>query len=116
MVVEGTWDLSLSTPVGRIKAVVILHRVDGVLTGTAEGAGQEVPLREVTVDGDRVTWKQAVTRPLRLNLVFDVTVDGDALHGVSGAGRLPSSRVTGVRRGASVSPAADAPAGTAGSA
>lgn len=37
MSVEGTWDLSIATPVGRIKAVVTLHRVDGVLTGTAEG-------------------------------------------------------------------------------
>ncbi|GAA2552370.1 hypothetical protein ABWI13_29390 [Streptomyces koyangensis] len=113
MSVEGTWDLSISTPVGRIKAVVTLRRVAGVLTGTAEGAGQEVALREVTVHGDRVAWKQAVTRPLRLNLAFDVTVDGDALHGVSRAGRLPSSQVTGVRRTAPVSPAADAPAGTA---
>ncbi|MEU1382202.1 hypothetical protein [Streptomyces albidoflavus] len=116
MSVEGTWDLSIATPVGRIKAVVTLRRVDGVLTGTAEGAGQEVVLSEVVADGDRVTWKQAVTRPLRLNLAFDVTVDGDALHGVSRAGRLPSSRVTGVRRGAPVSPAADGPAGTAGTA
>ncbi len=73
-------------------------------------------LREVTAEGDRVTWKQAVTRPLRLNLAFDVTVDGDALHGVSRAGRLPSSRVTGVRRTTPVTPAADAPAGTAGTA
>ncbi|OWA06761.1 hypothetical protein B9W68_20225 [Streptomyces sp. CS227] len=116
MSVEGTWDLSIATPVGRIEAVVTLNRVDGSLTGTAEGAGQEVALREVAAEGDRVTWKQAVTRPLRLNLAFDVTVDGDALHGVSRAGRLPSSRVTGVRRTTPVTPAADAPAGTAGTA
>ncbi|MFI1310929.1 hypothetical protein ACH4TS_12280 [Streptomyces albidoflavus] len=116
MSVEGTWDLSIATPVGRIKAVVTLNRVDGVLTGTVEGAGQEVALREVTAEGDRVTWKQAVTRPLRLNLAFDVTVDGDALHGVSRAGRLPSSQVRGVRRATPVTPAADAPAGTAGTA
>ncbi len=43
MSVEGTWDLSIATPVGRIKAVVTLNRVDGVLTGTVEGAGQEMP-------------------------------------------------------------------------
>ncbi|MEW2318492.1 hypothetical protein [Streptomyces bauhiniae] len=98
MPVTGTWHLSVSTPVGRIEAVVELHERDGLLTGVARGAGEEVPLSDVTLDGDRLTWKQAVTRPLRLNLAFDVTVDGDTLRGTSRAGRLPSSKVTGERR------------------
>ncbi|MER8029316.1 hypothetical protein ABTZ78_10175 [Streptomyces bauhiniae] len=98
MSVAGTWHLSVSTPVGRIKAVVDLHERDGLLTGVARGADEEVPLHDVTLDGDRLTWKQAVTQPLRLNLAFDVTVDGDTLRGTSRAGRLPSSKVTGERR------------------
>ncbi|MFD4543854.1 hypothetical protein [Streptomyces bauhiniae] len=98
MSVAGTWHLSVFTPVGRIKAVVDLHEWDGLLTGVARGAGEEVPLRDVTLDGDRLTWKQAVTQPLRLNLAFDVRVDGDTLRGTSRAGRLPSSKVTGERR------------------
>lgn len=68
------------------------------MTGTAHGAGEEVPLHEVTLDGDRPTWKQAVTKPLRLNLAFDATVEGNTLKGTSTAGRLPSSKVTGERR------------------
>jgi hypothetical protein len=35
---------------------------------------------------------------MRLNLEFDVVVDGDRLTGQSKAGRLPRSAVTGVRR------------------
>ncbi|WP_416960018.1 hypothetical protein [Streptomyces sp. Agncl-13] len=70
----------------------------GEFTGVAHGAGEEVPLQDVVVDGDRVTWKQAVTKPLRLNLTFAVTVEGDALTGMSRAGRLPASKVTGRRR------------------
>ncbi|MDX3430389.1 MULTISPECIES: hypothetical protein [unclassified Streptomyces] len=98
MPVEGIWDLSVSTPIGTIKAVVELRREDGLLIGAAHGAGEEVPLREVLLDGDRLTWKQAVTRPMRLNLAFDVTVAGDTLAGTSRAGRLPASEVTGLRR------------------
>ncbi|PJE94501.1 hypothetical protein CUT44_30280 [Streptomyces carminius] len=98
MPVEGTWDLSIATPVGRIRAVVELLRRDGALTGTAHGAGEEVPLDDVVLDGDRLTWKQAVTRPLRLNLAFAVTVTGDTLTGAARAGRLPASQVTGRRR------------------
>jgi hypothetical protein len=99
MTVEGTWDLSISTPIGTIAAVVELHREDGTLTGIAHGAGEEVPLRDLELSGnDRLTWKQAATRPMRLNLTFAVTVDGDTLTGTSRAGRLPASKVTGSRR------------------
>ncbi|MFF1916246.1 hypothetical protein ACFVYE_32585 [Streptomyces sp. NPDC058239] len=98
MSVEGTWDLSISTPIGEIKAVVELLCQGGVLTGVAHGAGEEVPLSDVTLDGDRLTWRQAVTKPMRLNLTFAVTVAGNTLTGTSKAGRLPASKVTGHRR------------------
>ncbi|MFC4111564.1 hypothetical protein [Nonomuraea zeae] len=98
MSVEGTWDLSMSTPIGRIKAVAEFRRENGALIGTARGAGEEVPLDNVALDGDRLTWKQAITKPMRLNLDFAVTIDGDTLAGISRAGRLPASKVTGERR------------------
>ncbi|AZS83937.1 hypothetical protein ACIQKE_01795 [Streptomyces griseoviridis] len=100
MAAEGVWDLSISTPIGTIEAVVEFARPrqDGVLTGTARGAAESVPLSDITLEGDRLTWKQAVTKPLRLNLAFAVTLDGDTLTGTSKAGRLPASKVTGRRR------------------
>ncbi|MET8517646.1 hypothetical protein [Streptomyces sp. NPDC005077] len=98
MSVEGTGDLSISTPIGTIEAVVELRRQHSVLTGVAHGAGEEVPLAEAALDGHRLTWRQAVTQPVRLNLAFAVTVDGDTLIGTSKAGRLPASKVTGRRR------------------
>ncbi|SEE08633.1 hypothetical protein SAMN04490357_6863 [Streptomyces misionensis] len=97
---EGTWDLTIATPVGRIEAVARFRYDDGVLSGTAHGAGQDVPLTDLVSDGDRLTWRQSVTKPLRLNLTFAVTVTGDTLSGTSRAGRLPASQVTGVRRAA----------------
>ncbi|MEU5582702.1 hypothetical protein ABZ791_28290 [Streptomyces huasconensis] len=98
MSVEGSWDLSISTPIGRIKAVTEFRRKDGVLVGTAHAAGEEVPLSDVVLDVNRLTWRQATTKPMRLNLTFAVTIDGDTLTGVSKAGRLPASKVTGERR------------------
>jgi hypothetical protein len=98
MSVEGTWNLSISTPVGKMKVLLDLRQQNGTLTGTAHGADEEVPLSDIVVDGDRLTWKQAVTKPMRLNLAFDVTVNGDTLEGTSKAGRLPAAKVTGERR------------------
>lgn len=45
-----------------------------------------------------MTWQQRITKPMRLNLTFDVLLDGDTMTGTSKAGRLPSSGVTGRRR------------------
>lgn len=98
MSIEGVWDLTIATPVGRIKPVVELRREGAEFTGIAHGTGEEVPLSDVVVDGDRITWEQAVTKPLRLNLTFTVTVEGDTLTGTSKAGRLPASKVAGRRR------------------
>ncbi|MFD7017712.1 hypothetical protein [Streptomyces sp. NPDC059928] len=98
MSVEGTWDLSVATPIGKIEATVELLRRDGVLTGVALGASEEVALSDVALDGDRLTWQQSITKPIRLNPAFAVTVTSDTLTGTSRAGRLPASKVTGKRR------------------
>ncbi|MBF6162058.1 hypothetical protein IU421_28215 [Nocardia cyriacigeorgica] len=98
MSVAGTWNLSISTPIGRIRAVLELREQHGILTGVAHGAGEDVPLVDISRNGDRLTWRQAITKPMRLNLAFDVTVDGDTLRGTSKAGRLPASKVVGERQ------------------
>jgi hypothetical protein len=68
------------------------------LTRSATGNGETVELRDITVAAQRVTWKQSVTKPMPLNLEFDVEVHGDRLTGHSRAGRPPRAAVSGVRR------------------
>ena len=98
----GTWDVRLKTPIGSIDVVYTFTDVGG-LTGSAATGAEVVPLHDIDVrpepGGERVTWRQSVTRPMRLNLAFDVLVSGTELNGHSRAGRLPRSNVTGVRRG-----------------
>jgi hypothetical protein len=94
----GTWDVDLKTPIGMLSAVYVFTDADGVLAGTASTKSETVPLAAIVCDGPRVTWRQSVTRPMRLNLDFDVVVDGQTLTGHSRAGRLPRTMVTGTRR------------------
>jgi hypothetical protein len=98
MSVAGDWDVTIKTPIGSLAVVYTFTEHDGVLAGTATANDEEVPLQGIAVDGQRITWRQSVTRPMRLNLDFDVTVDGDLLAGHSRAGRLPRSAVAGIRR------------------
>ena len=98
MNILGEWDVTIKTPIGSLAVAYAFTDDDGAVAGTATGKGETVPLRDVTVAGQRVTWRQSVTKPMRLNLDFDVVVDGDHMTGFSKAGRLPRSTVTGVRR------------------
>ncbi len=99
--IAGTWLLRMKTPIGTIEADYNFEEENGVIRGSASGSGETVPLTDVAVHdsptGQRVTWRQSITKPLRLNLDYDVTVEGDALSGESRAGRLPRTRVTGER-------------------
>ena len=97
MSILGDWDVTIKTPIGSL-AVVYAFADDGDITGTATARDETVQLRDIVVAGQRVAWRQSVTKPMRLNLEFDVMVDGDRLTGHSKAGRLPRSVVTGVRR------------------
>lgn len=94
----GEWDVAIKTPIGSLQVLYTFTNDSGILAGTAAGKGETVALRDVTVAAQRVTWRQSVTKPMRLNLEFDVVVDGDRLTGHSKAGRLPRSAVTGARR------------------
>ncbi|GHJ43572.1 hypothetical protein Cs7R123_09140 [Catellatospora sp. TT07R-123] len=99
--VEGSWELSIQTPLGRQHAVLTLTRQGPHLSGVIRDVrhGEQVDLTGLRQDGARLTWAQSITKPMRLNLAFDVTVDGDTMTGQAKAGRLPSSAVTGRRAG-----------------
>jgi len=98
MSILGDWDVAIKTPIGTLAVAYSFSEQGGTLVGTAVARGETVPLRDIVVDRQQVTWRQSVTKPMRLNLDFDVVVDGDRLTGHSKAGRLPRSAVTGVRR------------------
>ncbi len=104
MSVAGSWNITIVTPIGKQSAVLELTESDGVIAGIAKGGAESTPLIDPVLDGDRLTWAQSITKPMRLNLTFDVTVDGDTLTGTSKAGRLPTSKVTGRRVTGAVSP------------
>lgn len=100
--IDGTWDLTLKTPIGALAIIYTFNRTDGAITGIGQHKGETVPLTDITCadngNEQQVTWRQSLTEPKGLNLKFDVTVVDDALTGQFRAGKLFRSHVTGVRR------------------
>lgn len=97
MSVFGLWNLKIATPIGTQLVVLELNEANGKIEGFARGDKESVPLIEPELSGNHLTWRQSITKPMRLNLVFEVTIEGDSLSGTSKAGRLPASKVTGTR-------------------
>jgi hypothetical protein len=93
----GTWNISTATPIGTQFAVLELTENSGGVEGIVKAREETVPLTAPLLDGNRLTWKQSITKPMRLNLTFDVTINGDTFTGTSKAGMLPASKVTGTR-------------------
>jgi len=100
MSVAGTWNITVDTPIGKQRARLELSQAaDGTWQGTSQSvdSGEEYELTDITVEGNDVTWHQAVTTPMKLNLECNVTIDGDTLSGKAKAGMFPAVNITGER-------------------
>ena len=96
----GSWDVTIDTLIGKMEVVFDITEQDGVIHGTARSDAETVDFLDAVADGNRLTWSQAVTTPMRLTLKFEVTVEGDSMTGTSKAGMFPASKVYGSRSSA----------------
>ena len=97
MSITGSWNVTISTPIGKQLVVLELTESDGIVKGIVKGEAEITPLLDPVLNGNQLTWKQSITKPMRLNLTFDVHIEGDTLSGISKAGMLPASKVIGTR-------------------
>ena len=96
--VSGRWNVTIATPMGKQVVTYDISVAGGELTGTATQGAEVTPLIGLAASANRLTWTQKVSKPMKLTLRFDATVEGDMMTGTAKAGVLPSSKLTGVRR------------------
>src|SRR5262245_34558295 len=98
MAVDGTWKLVVNTPMGAQESTRVISSSGGTLTGTqSAGAGEGRPIDEGTVDGNDITWKASITKPMPMTLEFSGTVDGDNISGSVKLGMFGNASFTGNR-------------------
>jgi hypothetical protein len=97
----GTWELDLKTPIGTLHVKYRFTTTPDGIAGEAISRNETVPLSRIAVadtrTGQHITWQQAITKPMRLNLDFDVVIEGENMTGHARAGRLPRTTVSGCR-------------------
>jgi hypothetical protein len=91
MAVDGTWNLTMDTPMGERSSTLIVKAAGGKLEGTQSAEGQTGAIVDGTVDGNNVGWKVSITQPMPLTLEFSGAVDGNAMSGTVQLGMFGSS-------------------------
>jgi len=98
MAVDGTWKLTVNTPMGAQESVLVISTTGGKATATqSAGSSDARPVDDVTVDGNNVSWKASITKPMALTLEFNGTVNGDSMDGRVKLGMFGTQSFSGVR-------------------
>ena len=98
MAVEGTWKLTVNTPMGAQESTLVLTNAGGKPGGTQNaGAGEGRPIDDVAINGNEVSWKSSITKPMALTLEFSATVEGDSMTGKVKLGMFGTQSFSGVR-------------------
>lgn len=94
---NGTWKIEIPTPMGKQQAELLIVHTNELLSGTATAGEETVPFINPAVSGNTISWTQNVTKPLKLEIKFELTREGDNLSGKAKPGILPAASVTGRR-------------------
>ncbi|BDH63763.1 hypothetical protein MTP04_38930 [Lysinibacillus sp. PLM2] len=94
---QGKWDTTISTPIGKLSVLLNLTTRDGQIIGTAKQGENIVTLDNPIIEGNQLKWSMKVYKPMRLNLKFNVSVNGNEMIGEAKAGMLPASKLIGHR-------------------
>ena len=97
MAADGTWDLTMQTPMGDRKATLAVTTAGNTLQGTQSAEGNSADIFEGTVSGNAVSWKLNIIEPFSMTLEFNGTVDGNTISGNMTAGTFGTWPFTGQR-------------------
>jgi len=97
MAVDGTWNVTMKTPMGAQSATLELVDTGGTLSGGLKSPMGGADITEGSVDGDNLTFTVKMTSPMPMDLKFTATVDGDAISGKVALGPMGESSFEGTR-------------------
>jgi len=96
MSIDGTWKLSMTTPMGTQASTLILKSNGGALEGSMDGPQGTVAIEEGKVDGNAASW--AITAAaMNMKITFAANVDGDKIAGEAELGTFGKATFEGAR-------------------
>jgi hypothetical protein len=97
MSADGTWAITVNTPMGAQATTLTLKTDGATLTGEQSADGSSTAIYDGSVDGDSVSWKVDVTKPMALKVTFRGKIEGDKISGKAKGGIFPAMDFEGSR-------------------
>jgi phenylpropionate dioxygenase-like ring-hydroxylating dioxygenase large terminal subunit len=95
---DGTWEMTIKTPMGDQVITVALTQSGDALTGVmTSDAGAPVIIADGKLNGANAKWSAKVEKPFSMTMKFDVMIDGDVMTGKAKPGMFPAASLTGKR-------------------
>jgi hypothetical protein len=83
---EGTWSLTIKSPTGPMETSLFIERSGDALTGSQSGQGLTSPISDVKFEGNKLSWTNHVTKPMKMKLECSGVVEGKNISGKVKAG------------------------------
>ncbi len=97
MSADGTWNVTLNTPMGAQAGTLDLATEGNSLTGTLSGPQGSIELENGTADGDSLSWTVNMTQPMPITIEATATIDGDEISGEAKLGAFGTATFSGSR-------------------
>lgn len=94
MAVDGTWNITLNTPMGPQTRTLTLTSEGGALSGSMGGPQGNNPIEAVSQDGNALSWS-VMAPQLGMKIDFAATVEGDSMSGQAQLGAFGAAPFTG---------------------
>ena len=89
MAVDGTYDMTMDSPLGKMKAMLTLREENGSLSGKIESRMGTSDFSGGKVEGNKASCDMKVNSPIgKISLSCNVVFNGDEVTGELNAGKL----------------------------
>ena len=96
--VDGTYDVTVKSPLGEQKMTLTVNSSGAGWTGSAAGGMGSMDIADGQIDGDTLKWTMNMTVPMPMKLDCTATVDGDSISGQVGVGAFGSFPLNGTKQ------------------
>jgi hypothetical protein len=96
MLIDGTYEITVQSPMGERKTTLVVKSNGDRFSGTNSGAMGTSDI-EGRVEGNTLTWSQKMTTPIPITLEMKASVEDDKVEGSVRAGMMGTFPLSGVR-------------------
>ncbi|HEY1075203.1 MAG TPA: cytochrome P450 [Fontimonas sp.] len=95
--IDGSWTITVKGPTGAESTQLVLQNNGGKLSGTQSGRGMTADILDAKYDNGKISWINQITKPMKMKVEFNGTVDGNTMSGKAKAGFIGSFPFTGTK-------------------